>query len=387
MIAGVPCHSNAIERKNLTQKDRREWKRSGVVNFVVECMDDLEQQSMDDLDFGAKMPRGWVTEQKVDKTVWSVKFFGAVRAEVESATGVGKLLWKWSNYAEGTLIMAARRMRQEVLDDPVWAREYAALHGKPAQQLKMLKNAMFEDTVEKDKRGRVIGKGPSFLKQYQSIIRKPNEAIRVMELNFQDFMDWQKSFHLLQPITDEVYIRGLVARLQRSRLPLQEDNIALLFSSAPASAPASAPNPAPACVPVLTALPTSETAVTAGAAAVKAKKVKLRNAPLAPLAPFRAATAVASGMAGPSDASMPAAVLPQSTTPSKCFYMCSCDDFRHYCWCLHSMLKAIGDELIAKPYCPPAMVSKAPSVVGKRNAPLPAGRPAKARKGGALQSA
>ena len=79
VIGGVPCQSNAIERKNLLQKDRREWKRSGVVNFVVECMDDLAQQSMDDLDFTSKMPRGYITEHKVDKTVWSVKFFEAVQ--------------------------------------------------------------------------------------------------------------------------------------------------------------------------------------------------------------------------------------------------------------------------------------------------------------------
>ena len=92
VIGGVPCQSNAIERKNLTQKDRREWKRSGIVNFLVEAMDDLEQQSMDDLDFGSKMPRGYVTEQKIDKTVWSVKFFDNVRAELDSPIGVDKLL-------------------------------------------------------------------------------------------------------------------------------------------------------------------------------------------------------------------------------------------------------------------------------------------------------
>ena len=46
---GVPCQANPIERKNLDQKNRSEWKRSSVVSFLEHASQDLSQQSMDDL--------------------------------------------------------------------------------------------------------------------------------------------------------------------------------------------------------------------------------------------------------------------------------------------------------------------------------------------------
>ena len=37
---GVPCQSNPIGRKNLDQKQRSEWKRTGVVGFLEHAAED-----------------------------------------------------------------------------------------------------------------------------------------------------------------------------------------------------------------------------------------------------------------------------------------------------------------------------------------------------------
>ena len=75
-------------------------------------MEDLEQKSMDDLSFGRQMPRGYVTKEKIDKTVWTKKFFALVHSELNNPIGLDKLMWKWSGYKAGTIIMCSRRMRQ-----------------------------------------------------------------------------------------------------------------------------------------------------------------------------------------------------------------------------------------------------------------------------------
>ena len=78
----------------------------------VQAMEDLEQKSMDDLSFRRQMPRGYVTKEKVDKTVWTKKFFALVHSELNNPIGLDKLMWKWSGYKAGTIIMCSRRMRQ-----------------------------------------------------------------------------------------------------------------------------------------------------------------------------------------------------------------------------------------------------------------------------------
>ena len=67
----------------------------------VQAMEDLEQKSMDDLSFRRQMPRGYVTKEKVDKTVWTKKFFALVHSELNNP-----------GYKAGTIIMCSRRMRQ-----------------------------------------------------------------------------------------------------------------------------------------------------------------------------------------------------------------------------------------------------------------------------------
>lgn len=66
------------------------------------------------------------------------------------------------------------------------------------------------------------------------------------------------------------------------------------------------------------------------------------------------------------------------------FYMCTCGRFRHYLWCLHVALKAIADGLIEAPYCPPTLDPKGIGSVKDKAPQQCAGRPAKAKKGGAL---
>ena len=49
-------------------------------------------------------------------------------------------------------------------------------------------------------------------------------------MSFEELMDWQQSFRILQPITDEKYVHGLLQRLRASGLPLQDTECEKLFS-------------------------------------------------------------------------------------------------------------------------------------------------------------
>ena len=42
-----------------------------------------------------------------------------------------------------------------------------------------------------------------------------------MKYGFDDFIDWQKSFHGMKPIKDEAFLSGLVTRLRRRSSTLQ----------------------------------------------------------------------------------------------------------------------------------------------------------------------
>ena len=58
---GVPCHANAIARTNLQQKKDAKWERQKVLQFAQSQAEQVSQLSMNDLSFGDKMPRGYIS--------------------------------------------------------------------------------------------------------------------------------------------------------------------------------------------------------------------------------------------------------------------------------------------------------------------------------------
>jgi hypothetical protein len=53
----VPTHQNSIERSNREQKTRKDYVRAKIVTYMEHNFQDLAQESMDDIIFGARMPR------------------------------------------------------------------------------------------------------------------------------------------------------------------------------------------------------------------------------------------------------------------------------------------------------------------------------------------
>ena len=149
-------------------------------------------------------------------------------------------------------------------------------------------------------------KDDSYLKQYRDLILDPSAFCKQRALTFVDFMDWQKCFHILQPITDAVYTRDLKCRLRASGLPLNDTECEKLCAD------------------------------------------------------------------------------PESGVPTKYFYKCTCANYKHYLWCLHVALKAISDDLVKAPYCPPRLDSTKISHLKSRGQGRPSGRPAKSTPGEAL---
>ena len=129
------------------------------------------------------------------------------------------------------------------------------------------------------------------------------------------------SFHILEPIKNEAYVRSLLGRLRYSGLPLNEVKCRALLPHSPSGNDGK-------------------------------DEMEEEEAP---------------------------------ATDQYFLYKCSCGRYRHYAWCLHVMCRAVYDDLVWKPYRPKTMDSaKVLSVRKCGGAPAESGRHAKARKGGAL---
>ena len=220
---GVPVTSAGIERNNLEQKVDHGWKRVKVIPFMQQHAEQLGQKSMDDLQFGLKMPRGYKKPRKtssdgharpaIDKTVWSVSFFDNVKFEVAHPAGIQHLTWKASltGYHSASLIMSSRKMRAWVLTD----HDFAVRYSQSDDKKKCMKQAMADNTVLDGQRH------PSFVKQFQRIVKGVNSE----DLSLCDLIEWQQCFHILQPITCPIYVDDLLKRLRYSGLELKEEAV------------------------------------------------------------------------------------------------------------------------------------------------------------------
>ena len=112
-----------------------------TLTFLEYSAEDLKQQSMDDLTFGRLMSKGYITaKDKIDKTVWTARFFALVKSEVDNYVGLHKLTWivKFGTYARGTLIMCSRKMRGWLLDNKKFA-EYYSRQTSEKNKLKVMR--------------------------------------------------------------------------------------------------------------------------------------------------------------------------------------------------------------------------------------------------------
>ena len=230
---GVPCQSNAIERRSLQQKVYAGWQRHRLNNFLDVLGEDLMQQSAADLSFDTKMPRGYVaslkrrdgTEYKSDMTVWSKSFFNIVKSEISNLNnhvGLNDLTWSptWAKFPGGCLVMCSRKMRAWLMDHAEFGPHYARQQDK----VKCLRKALTQQT----KSGNTVC--DSYIEQYRKLIENPQGYVQQHKMSFEELMDWQQSFRILQPITDEKYVHGLLQRLRASGLPLQDTECQKLFS-------------------------------------------------------------------------------------------------------------------------------------------------------------
>ena len=225
---GVPCTTNSIERANRDQKDDMSWKKAKVIPFMTKLVEQIGHKSMDDLEFGLTMPRGYKTSQKtkkdgtrtpvIDKTVWSVSFFDNVKFESVHPAGIQHLVWKANlpGYHAESLIMSSRKMRAWVLTDKAFAEHY----GQSDDKKRCMKKAMSDNTVMDGKTK------PSFVKQFQRIVKDAGQA----EVSLPDLIEWQQSFHILEPITCPIYVADVLKRLRYSGLVLDTEAVSRVSS-------------------------------------------------------------------------------------------------------------------------------------------------------------
>jgi hypothetical protein len=254
------------------------------------------------------MARGYITDKtKIDKTVWTQSFFAQLSSEISNFVGIHKLMWKVKGtaYTPGTLIMCSRKMRTWLLDNEEFASYYAKQPNQDAK-LKCLRKAVTDPTTRDGK------ECDSYLKQFKSLISNPGDLVKENKMSFNQFIEWQQCFRILEPICDEKYVRSLLQRLRNSGLPLNVESCELLFVN---GEPGAGADKSPA---------------------------------------------------------------------TKYFYKCSCERYRHYLWCLHVAIRAVFDGLVQSPYHPKALDPTLLKSVKKKGGAIPSGRPAKARKGGAL---
>lgn len=115
--------------------------------------------------------------------------------------------------------MCSRKMRVWLLDDKKFA-EYYSRQTSEKNKLKVMRAAITDTTST----------GDSYMSQFQNLIKNPASYADKQNWKFKDIIEWQKSFHILQPITDEKYVRSLLQRLRHSGLPLNETVCAQQFT-------------------------------------------------------------------------------------------------------------------------------------------------------------
>ena len=235
---GVPCHANGIERKNYDQKDLAHYKRHNISTFLQHQKESLQLSSAEDLEFGRKMPRGYSKSKTAadagvsrgvsrDKEVWTMKFFAAVKEEMDNCIGIQNLTWTVKNFApypKGTLIMCSGRMRSWLLRDEAF-KKYFDSFATSKDKVKCLRAAVKDKSVQENGED-----DDAYLTQFRNLIADPKTFVEDRSLTFQEFIAWQRHFHILQPILDDTYVRCLVARLRASQLPLVDAEVEKLFS-------------------------------------------------------------------------------------------------------------------------------------------------------------
>lgn len=298
---GVPTQSNGLERQNGQQKVQLAFKREDLTQHLQTAFQDLEDESMRDLSFGAKMPRGYSAKKRtkddttpaatIVKEVWTTKFFGQVHEENQSPIGVQMLSFgaAWAG-PPGTLVMCSRAQRIELIDG------LSVLDGvAKGDYLKTLRAAIQTPLAVAEPTN---PNSYSYFNKFKLLVKDSAKAIKLFNFNFEDIIVWQKSFHILKPITDEVFLERLVERLRNSKASVNVD------------------------------------------------------------------------------------LLKDTSKSTATFYQCSCENYQHYLWCVHSCCCAMKTGVLIS--WPPLLDPTKITSVKTNQAMQLTHRPAKAVKGGAL---
>ena len=186
---GVPTQSNALERHNLAQKERKQFKRQRLVDYMSWAFHDLEQISMNDLTFGQHMARGYKRTVKStngnfsrSKVVWSQEFFARCLEELRSPCGIAHLMFNGSKIGPNVVLIASRGLKHELIHD------FGILKNvKPEGFTTTLRSGMTSATAWPDG-----SKHTSFLQQFLNLATAGVRAVQAEGYNLDELLGWQR---------------------------------------------------------------------------------------------------------------------------------------------------------------------------------------------------
>ena len=119
------------------RSQKKGHKREALSQFLLSMRRDLESRSMGDLSFGKRMATGYVkttlTGEKISNEVWTLNFWGDVRSELASKSGLHELFWLYNNHSEGAVIMLSRAGRSELYANAALMSDLAKARGEMKQ--------------------------------------------------------------------------------------------------------------------------------------------------------------------------------------------------------------------------------------------------------------
>jgi len=211
MGGGLGSTNNGLERCNRTHKEDRAYKKLQATQYMISAQSWLAEQSVLDLNFDNKMPRGYtkihpVTKRVTSKEVWTARFFHRVHAEFTRADGLG--LFDLTFKFKQQYIVMTENLRDAFLEHNEYSK---VLEGRRVSEYQQaVRNAVSHPSCPG---------GQSWLSQFKSLYLNPAIAVEKYDMDFPTLVSWFQSFVVLTPFIlpdDADVVQNLVRRLRGS---------------------------------------------------------------------------------------------------------------------------------------------------------------------------
>lgn len=215
---GFSSLNNSLERCNGKQKDAFDHEQYHVTQALPKLAQFISHQSQTDLSFNSQMPKGYYKVDNdfkppriVDKEVWTHRFFAKCKHEQTSPFSVLDLQFSMTPHR----IMVAPSLRDHLCSMRNPADGKLAYPDVAALRKALSQPGQYSDGTP----------ARAWLNIFRHLCNSPAQCIERENMSVTVLLKWCKELRLLTPLTDEVYVRALMHRLEASGAVLDRDKV------------------------------------------------------------------------------------------------------------------------------------------------------------------